>query len=205
MSEKKNPKIAKINLALYLCLCLASLHPVSAQDVYAIDPNQSTIGFAVKHMVISTVYGKFTDYGGTIFLDEADLTKSSVKITIRAGSINTEVPKRDNDLRSANFLDASKYPDITFYSHRVWRQEDKYLLSGELSMHGVTKKVTIPFKYNGKTKDLMGNSRVAVEGSLTIDRRDWGITYSKVLDDGGLVAGNDVKITLDIEAVKKQK
>lgn len=206
VSEKKNQsKLRKINLALWLCLCLVPLHTISAQDVYAIDPNQSTIGFAVKHMVISSVYGKFTEYQGTILLDEVDLTKSSVDITIRAGSINTDVTARDNDLRSANFLDASKYPDISFHSLRVWRQDDKYVLSGELSMHGVTKKVAIPFKYNGKIKDLMGNTRVAVEGSLTIDRRDWGIIYSKVLDNGGLVAGDDVKITLDIEAVRKQK
>jgi polyisoprenoid-binding protein YceI len=154
-------------------------------------------------MVISTVRGKFTDYSGTIVLNETDLTKSSANIVIKTTSVNTEVAPRDNDLRGPNFLDVAKYPELIFTSHRIEKRGDDFLLIGDLSMHGVTREVSIPFKYNGKIKDLAGNTRIAVEGGLTIDRRDWGITYSKVLDNGGLVAGNEVKIGLDVEAVKK--
>jgi polyisoprenoid-binding protein YceI len=176
---------------------------VCAQDVYRIDPNQSTIGFSVKHMLINTVHGKFTDYSGAILLNESDLTKSSADLKINTASINTEVTPRDNDLRSPNFLDVAKYPNIIFTSHRVEKNVNGYVLVGELAMHGVSKEVTIPFKYNGKVKDLLGNTRIGFEGGLTINRQEWGITYSKVLDSGGLVAGNEVKIELDIEAVRK--
>jgi polyisoprenoid-binding protein YceI len=188
---------------LVVGVCLFCLQTVRGQDSYAIDPNQSTIAFSVKHMVISTVYGKFTDYAGSIVLNESDLTKSSVNVTIKTDSLTTEVTSRDNDLRSSRFLDTMKYPSMTFASHRIQKAGDKYVMSGELSLHGVTKEVAIPFNYNGKVKDLQGKARIAVEGGLTIDRRDWGITYSKVLDDGGLVAGDAVKINLDIEAVKQ--
>jgi polyisoprenoid-binding protein YceI len=174
-----------------------------AQDTYRIDPNQSTIGFSVKHMLINTVHGKFTDYSGSILLDESDLTKSSANLKINTASINTEVIPRDNDLRSPNFLDVAKYPEIIFASHRVEKRVNGYVLIGELEMHGVSKEVTIPFKYNGKVKDLLGNTRIGFEGGLTINRQDWGISYNKVLDSGGLVAGNEVKIELDIEAVRK--
>ena len=191
------------NTAGLLLVSLIASYTSRAQDSYRIDPLQSTISFAVKHMVISTVHGKFTDYSGTILFEEDDLTKSSVNITIKAGSVNTEVPARDNDLRSANFLDVAKYPEIIFTGHRIEKKGEEYVLTGGLSMHGVTREVAIPFKYNGKIKDMAGKTRIAVEGTLTIDRRDWGITYGKVLDSGGLVAGNEVKIGLDIEAVKQ--
>jgi polyisoprenoid-binding protein YceI len=174
-----------------------------AQDVYRIDPNQSTIGFSVKHMLINTVHGRFTNYSGVILLNESDLTKSSANLKINTPSINTGITPRDNDLRGPNFLDVTKYPEIIFTSHRVERKVDGYVLVGELAIHGVSKEVTIPFKYNGKVKDLLGNTRIGVEGGLTINRQEWGISYNKVLDSGGLVAGNEVKIELDIEAVKQ--
>ena len=176
---------------------------VRAQDVYRIDPSQSTIGFSVRHMLINTVHGKFTDYSGTIVLNESDLTKSSANLKIITASINTEVTARDNDLRSPNFLGVAKYPEIIFTSRRVDKNVSGYVLVGELAMHGVSKEVAIPFKYNGKVKDLLGNTRIGFEGGLTINRQEWRIAYSKVLDSGGLVAGNEVKIELDIEAVKK--
>jgi polyisoprenoid-binding protein YceI len=190
-------------MGLLVFLSLFLTFTCRAQDTYRIDPNQSTISFAVKHMVISTVHGKFTDYDGTILLNENDLTKSSVNITIKTTSLNTEVIPRDNDLRSANFLDVTKYPEIVFTGRHIDKNADGYVLTGDLSMHGVTREVSIPFKYNGKVKDMAGKTRIAVEGRLTIDRRNWGIAYSKVLDSGGLVAGNEVKIDLDVEAVKK--
>lgn len=173
-------------------------------DSYRIDPNQSTIAFSVKHMVINTVHGKFTDYSGTIDLDEKDLTKSSVSVTIKTASVNSDVAPRDKDIRSPNFLDVEKYPEISFTSHRVEKNNDGYLLVGDLTLHGMTKEVRIPFTYNGKASDLAGNTRIGFEGSLTINRQDWGINYSKVIDNGGLVAGNEVKIELDMEGIKNK-
>jgi polyisoprenoid-binding protein YceI len=168
---------------------------------YRIDPGQSAVNFSVKHMVLTTVHGKFTDFSGILDLEENDLTKSSVSVRINAASITTENTVRDKDLRSANFLDIEKYPEITFISHRVVKQNDGYLLLGDLNMHGVSKEVSIPFTYNGKVKDLAGKMRVGFEGHVTINRKDWGINYSKLADNGGLVAANEVTIELDIEAM----
>jgi polyisoprenoid-binding protein YceI len=108
---------------------------------------------------------------------------------------------RDKDLRSANFLDSEKYPEITFISHRVVKQNDGYLLVGDLKMHGMSREVGIPITYSGRVRDLAGKMRVGFEGHVTINRKDWGITYSKVTDNGGLVAANEVTIELDIEAL----
>ena len=168
---------------------------------YRIEPGQSAVNFSVKHMVLTTVRGKFTDFSGILELEENDLTKSSVSVRISAASITSENAVRDKDLRSANFLDIEKYPEITFISHRVVQQNDGYLLVGALNMHGVSKEVSIPFTYNGKVKDLAGKMRVGFEGHVTINRKDWGINYSKLADNGGLVAANEVTIELDIEAM----
>ena len=168
---------------------------------YRIEPGQSAVNFSVKHMVLSTVRGKFTDFSGILELEENALTKSSVSVRINAASITTENPVRDKDLRSANFLDTEKYPEITFVSHRVVKQNGGYLLVGDLNMHGVSREVSIPFTYNGRVKDLAGKMRVGFEGHVTINRKDWGINYSKLADNGGLVAANEVTIELDIEAV----
>jgi polyisoprenoid-binding protein YceI len=170
-------------------------------ESYRIEPGQSALNFSVRHMVLSTVRGKFTDFSGTLDLEENDLIKSSVSVRINAASITTENAVRDKDLRSANFLDIEKYPEITFISHRVVKQNDGYLLLGDLNMHGVSKEVSIPFTYNGKVKDLAGKMRVGFEGHVTINRKDWGINYSKLADNGGLVAANEVTIELDIEAM----
>ena len=170
-------------------------------ESYRIEPGQSAVNFSVRHMVLSTVRGKFTDFSGILELEENDLTKSSVSVRISAASITTENAVRDKDLRSANFLDIEKYPEITFISHRVVQQNDGYLLVGALNMHGVSKEVSIPFTYNGKVKDLAGKMRVGFEGHVTINRKDWRINYSKLADNGGLVAANEVTIELDIEAM----
>jgi polyisoprenoid-binding protein YceI len=152
-------------------------------------------------MVLSTVRGKFTDFSGILELEENDLTKSSVSLRINAASITTENTIRDKDLRSANFLDGEKYPEITFVSHRIVKQNDGYLLVGDLNMHGVSRELSIPFTFNGRVKDLAGKMRVGFEGHVTINRKDWGIIYNKLADNGGLVAANEVTIELDIEAV----
>jgi polyisoprenoid-binding protein YceI len=167
---------------------------------YRIEPGQSAVNFSVRHMVLTTVHGKFTDFSGILELEDNDLSKSSVSVRINAASITTENAARDKDLRSANFLDTEKYPEITFVSHRVVKQNDGYLLVGDLNMHGLSREVSIPFTFNGRVKDLAGKMRVGFEGHVTINRKDWGINYSKLADNGGLVAANEVTIELDIEA-----
>lgn len=122
-------------------------------------------------------------------------------MNINADSITTENAVRDNDLRSANFLDIEKYPEITFLSHRVVKQNDGYLLAGDLNMHGMSREVGIPITYNGRVRDLTGKMRVGFEGQVTINRKDWGIIHNTLADNGGLVAANEVTINLDIEAV----
>lgn len=168
---------------------------------YRIEPGQSAVNFSVRHMVLTTVHGKFTDFSGILELEDNDLSKSSVSVRINAASITTENAARDKDLRSANFLDTEKYPEITFVSHRVVKQNDGYLLVGDLNMHGLSREVSIPLTFNGRVKDLAGKMRVGFEGHVTINRKDWGINYSKLADNGGLVAANEVTIELDIEAM----
>jgi polyisoprenoid-binding protein YceI len=174
-----------------------------AADKYELDPVHTRIGFTARHLMINNVSGRFTEFTGNILYDEQDLSKSTVSVKIQAASVNTENKMRDDDLRSANFFDVAKYQEITFQSSRFEKQGDGYLCVGTLAMHGASKEITIPFTVLGKIKDPWGKTRIGLEGELRIDRRDWGLTYSKTLDSGGLVVGNDIKIDLNIEAVKK--
>jgi polyisoprenoid-binding protein YceI len=182
-------------------LLLASA--AAAADRYEIDPVHTEVGFSVKHLVINNVRGKFNDFSGTILYDENDITKSSVQVSIKAASIDTGVKDRDNDLRSPNFFDVAKYPKLTFQSRSIEKRGDGYVAVGTLTMHGIAKEIALPFTLNGKIKDPWGSERVGFEAGLTINRQDWGINYSKVMDNGGLMVGNDVKIELNVEAVKK--
>jgi polyisoprenoid-binding protein YceI len=189
---------------LCLFLVVPQVRPQqAASEIFLIDPAHSTIAFAVKHMVISTVHGKFKQFSGEITLDETDLTKSSVRVSIQAASLDSGLPKRDDDLRSPDFLDAAQFPQIAFTTDHIEKSGDSYFLVGPLTMHGVSKEVRIPFTFNGEAKDPAGQLRLGATGSLQIDRRQWGISYSKVLDNGGLIAANEVQIQLDIEAKKR--
>ena len=173
-------------------------------DQYAVDPAHTAVGFAVQHLVISTVKGSFPEVSGDIFYDEADVTKSSVKVTIQASSINTNNPDRDKHLKSADFLDATQYPTLVFQSAKVEKQGDSYLCVGNLTIHGVTKEVSIPFEIAGKVKDPWGKTSIGIEGSLTINRHDYGVSWNKTMDNGGVVVGDKVKISLNVEAVLKE-
>lgn len=174
-----------------------------AADTYQIDPVHSTVNFAVKHLVINTVRGNFTEFSGKIVYDEADITKSSVDVTIKAASVNTGNDKRDTHLRSAEFLDAQKYPEILFKSKEIKKEGDGYVVVGDLTLHGVTREVSFPFQILGKIKDPWGKTRIGLEASLTINRQDFGVSWSQTMDNGGLMVGNDVKIELNVEAVKE--
>ena len=161
---------------------------------YKIDPVHSTMGFSVRHLGISTVPGKFTDFAGVISYDEKDPSKSSVKVTIKTASIDTGNGSRDKDLRSENFFDVAKYPEITFQSTNVRKSGDDWVASGTFTMKGVSKTIELPFTLSGPVKDPWGSQRIGVESGTKLKRSDYDITADK-----GLV-GDDIKINLTVEA-----
>ena len=176
--------------------------PIPGGD-YKIDPAHSIIGFAIRHLEIAWVEGRFKDFAGTIHYDDRDVTKSSVEFTAKIESIDTGVAARDKHLRTADFFEAVKYPEMTFKSTRVERKgKDRYVLHGDFTLRGVTKQVSLPFTITGAIKDARGNTRFGIEAQTTINRRDYGITWGKALDNGGLDVGNEVTIKLHLEALK---
>ena len=176
--------------------------PIPAGD-YRIDPAHSVLAFAIKHNEIALVRGRFRDFSGKINYDDRDIAKSSVEVTAKIESINTGVDRRDAHLRTADFFDAAKYPEMTFKSTRVEKKRShQYVLHGDLTLRGITKPVAIPFTLAGAIKDGQGNTRFGVAGQTTINRRDFGFTWGKTMENGGLDVGNEVMIDLQLEAVK---
>jgi polyisoprenoid-binding protein YceI len=176
--------------------------PTGIAGTWAIDPQHSRIGFAVRHLMINDVHGSFNDFEGTVIVDEKDLTKSSVEFTAKVASIDTNVPQRDAHLKSPDFFDAEKYPEITFKSTRVERAGNNFRAIGTFTMHGVSKTITIPFRASGPIVDGFGYTRASVEADLQLNRQDYGVKWNQVLDKGGLAVDNIVRIDLDLEAVK---
>ena len=194
---KKGPAIALI------ALLFAAGFAFSA-DTYQVDPNHTTVQFSAKHLLISTVTGKFKEFSGTIVYDDKDITKSSVTGTIKAASLDTGVADRDNDLRGANFFDVEKYPEIAFRSTKVEKSGDGLMVTGMLTLKDATKEVKFPATVNGPIKDPWGNSRIGFSFALEINRMDYGISWSKTTDTGGLVVSKEIKIQIDGEAVVKK-
>ncbi|HKB79818.1 MAG TPA: YceI family protein [Thermoanaerobaculia bacterium] len=175
-----------------------------AADTFVVDRNHSEATFQIRHMV-SHVSGRFDDFKGSIMLDRANPAGSSVEFTINASSINTGVANRDNDLRSANFFEVAKYPEITFKSTSVkpGARKDSYDVTGQFTMHGVTKTITLPVEFGGFIKDPWGNERAGFSINTQLNRQDYGITWNKTLDNGGLMLSDDVTVGINIEAVRK--
>jgi polyisoprenoid-binding protein YceI len=174
-------------------------------DTYQVDPAHSTVGFSVKHLLISTVPGKFKEFSGTIVYDPQDITKSSVTGSIKTASIDTGVADRDGDLKGASFFDVEKFPEISFKSTKVEKSGDGAMVTGNLTIKGVTKEVKFPATVNGPIKDPWGNSRLGFSFGFEINRLDYGISYNKTMDTGGLVVSKEVKIQIDGEAVAKKQ
>lgn len=175
-----------------------------AVSTWNIDAAHSVAEFKVKHMMISNVKGQFTGVSGKLTLDEADVTKSSIEATIDAASITTGEAQRDTHLKSADFFDVEKFPALGFQSTRVTRKnEDELIVDGELTIHGVTR--TVRFSVEGPTapgKDPWGNTRVGVLATTKINRKDFGLTWNAALETGGILVGEDVTITLDVQFIK---
>lgn len=194
----------RIALAAGLAAVL-SLPAAAATSEWQIDPMHSSAQFAVKHLAISTVRGAFTSVKGSVQFDDHDITKSSVDVIIDVGSVDTRVAARDKDLLSDHFFDVAHYPAITFKSSKVEQvTPDKLKITGQLTIHGVTKEVTLDV--DGPTapiKDPWGNQRMAINATTTINRQDFDVKWNATMDNGGLVVGNEVGITIDAEMFRK--
>lgn len=169
-----------------------------AADTYKIDPMHSTVGFSVTHLVINKVKGKFTEFNGTVVVNDKAIQEATG--TIQTKSVDTGIAPRDADLRSANFFDVAKYPTITFTSKRVEKQGDQTMLVGDFTMHGVTKEMALPVTLSGPIKDPWGNNRIGLEAKTKLNRKDYGLTYNKALETGGLVVGDEIEIEINAEA-----
>lgn len=168
-----------------------------------IDVSHSAIHFHVRHMVISKVHGRFARWSGSVELDEADLTRSSVEVRIDTASIDTQVADRDAHLRSADFLDAARYPELTFRSKRVEQTGGALRVIGDLSLHGVVREVTLEAEFAGTGKDPWGNERAGFSARTSLDRREFGLVWNAALETGGVLVGEKVDIAIELEAVKK--
>lgn len=174
-----------------------------ATETFNIDLSHSSVSFSVRHMVIAKVHGRFARFSGAIALDEQTPSASSVNVTIEAASIDTNDEKRDGHLRSADFFDSDKFPQLTFVSSKVERPSgERFLVSGDLTIHGVTKPITLDVEYNGRGKDPWGGERASFSSKVSVNRRDFGLEWNQALEAGGVLVGDKIDITLEIEAVK---
>ncbi|MCC6954480.1 MAG: polyisoprenoid-binding protein [Deltaproteobacteria bacterium] len=181
-----------------------SLAQAAYADTYAIDKDHSQVGFKIKHLAISTVPGTFSEFSGTFDFDPKNVAAAKVDATIAVSSVNTNQAKRDNHLRDADFFDVSKFPEMKFVSKKVTPVDaDSFKVVGELTIRDVTKPVTLDVEFGGAAKDPWGNDRAAFTATTKFNRKDWGMQWNKALETGGLLVGEDVHVTLEIEGIKK--
>jgi polyisoprenoid-binding protein YceI len=172
---------------------------------WTIDPDHSNVGFKVRHLMVSNVKGNFEKHTGVVEINDKDITKSKVEISIDTNSINTNVQKRDEHLRSADFFDVAKYPAMTFASKKVAKAgKDKLKVTGDLTLHGITKQVVLDVEGPTKeSKDPWGNIRKGATATTKINRKDFGLVWNAALETGGVAVGEEITITLEIEMIKK--
>ncbi len=181
----------------------SSSAPIPA-GTYTLDPAHTVIGFGVKHLGIAIVQGRFKDLAGTVEYNGQDPAKSRVNFSAKIASIDTGVAARDAHLRTADFFDAEKYPEMTFTSSRIEKAEKGYIMHGDLTIKGVTRPISFPFTISGAVKDPWGGTRFGAEATAELNRRDFGINYGNTLPGGGLDVANEVAIELHLEAVKSE-
>jgi polyisoprenoid-binding protein YceI len=171
--------------------------------MWNLDASHSHAGFSVRHLMISNVRGEFRQLAGTLQYDSANVENSSVSVTIQAASIDTREPNRDGHLKSADFFEVEKYPEITFNSTQ-WqhKNDDELLIKGDLTIHGVTRNVVLTAERTNEMKDPWGGTRVGFTGKTKINRKDFGLHYNAALEAGGVVVGEEVTISLEAEFVK---
>ncbi len=176
------------------------LTPEESSGVYDVDAKHSYIGFRITHFGLTEVLGSFRDFTGAVSYDGKDVTKSSVNFTAKVTSVDTGVDARDNHLRTADFFEVGKYPDLTFKSTKVVKKGDKWDVTGDFTLKGVTKQITIPFTVNGMMKDAKGGVKMGISAQTTINRQDYGVKWGNKLPDGTLALSDIVKIDLQLEA-----
>ena len=187
---------------LALALTLAATAAFS-QDTYTIDRAHTEVGFRVRHFV-SKVAGRFDDFSGTITVVRAQPAASSVEFAIKSSSINTANAGRDTHLKSADFFDVEKFPEITFKSSKIVPMDaDTFNVTGNFTMHGVTREITIPVDFGGTVTDARGTEKAGFSLATKLNRKDYGIVWNQTLDQGGLMLGEEVEVTINIEANKK--
>ncbi len=186
-----------------IILSLFFLTSNSFAATYTIDKVHTTLGFAVKHLMVSTVRGEFSDYSGEINFDKTNLKDFSSQVVIQVKSINTRDDGRDNHLRGADFFDAVKFPTIVFKGTKIVPSGDNYVIIGDLTMKGITKKITVPVTISGPIPNPMGGEVMGISGEATINREDFSVSWNKAMDQGGLMIDDHVKLVMDIEADKK--
>lgn len=167
------------------------------------DKAHSSISFQIRHMVVSKVNGHFNDFTVTIMADTVDLTKSTVTATVKVATIDTGNEKRDIHLKSADFFEVEKYPEATYKSTSIEKKGDEYIAHGTLTMHGVSKPLDINFKILGQIKDFEGKTRVGIEASAVLDRKDFNISWNRALDTGSVILGSEVTLEILLEMVGK--
>lgn len=194
------------NLLAFFSIGLGFFPALAHATTWELDPSHSSIGFSVRHMMATTVKGQFEKVRGTVELDEKDITKSTVEVTIEVASINTNDAKRDGHLKSPDFFDVAKFPTATFKSTKVQKAgKNKLKVTGDLTLHGITKPVVLDVE--GPTPPLQtpfGTTVRGVHATGKIDRKDFQITWNKTLDSGGLLVGNEVSLDLNAELIEKK-
>lgn len=191
-------------LAIITFLPLIIPHPSSAAT-WQIDPDHTSIQFKVRHLMVSNVRGVFHKFNGTLESDDKDITRSRLSVTIDTASVDTGVAKRDEDLRSDHFFDVAKYPTMTFVTKKIARSgSDNLKVTGDLTIHGTTREVVLDVEGPSQTfKDPWGKLRRGAAATTRINRKDFGLTWNKVLETGGVMVGDDVDISIEVELVRK--
>lgn len=177
--------------------------PSTLTGTYAIDPTHSRIGFVARHAMVTKVRGSFNEFEGTGFFDAENPSASHLQLTIQAASIDTRNADRDGHLRSNDFFDMETYPTLTFASTAVEQTGDaEYRLTGDLTIKGVTKSVSVDFEYTGAATDPFGNQRIGFEGTTTVNRKDWGLNWNAALDAGGVLVSEKVTLEFEVSAIR---
>ena len=175
----------------------------AATGTWVIDPAHTSLAFSARHAMVAKVRGVFTEFDGTFTIDGANPANSSASLTIVASSIDTKVADRDAHLKSPDFLDVEAFPTITFTSTAVAVQGNDIVVTGDLTIHGVTKSVDVTYELVGISQDPWGNTKIGFEGSAKISRKDFGLTWNAALETGGVLVGDEIKLNLDVEAAKQ--
>ncbi len=172
---------------------------------WKLDHDHSSVGFQVAHMVVSKTNGKFTEYSGVVEMDAEAQEFKSIEAVIQTASVTTDHQKRDDHLRSPDFFDVQKFPTLTYKMKSYKKTGDQYTALGDLTLLGVTKEISLVGTFNGVAQDPWGNTRAGFTAEGTINRKDYGMKFSKLLDSGGMLVGDEVKIKLEIEVIKEKK